>query len=176
MKEINVFDYAEHILKQLQKGCLVTTKAQDKVNVMTISWGSLGVEWAKPIFIIYVRENRCTKELLDLNGEFTLNIPLGDFDKKILGVAGTKTGKLVDKVKLLNLTLIDSKAIQVPAIKELPLTLECKVIYKQEQDKNAISQDNNVFYPQDVDSDFHGANRDYHTAYYGEIVNAYIIE
>ncbi|ETJ33041.1 hypothetical protein Q604_UNBC12511G0001, partial [human gut metagenome] len=31
-------------------------------------------------------------------------------------------------------------------------------------------------YPADVDSAFHGANKDYHTAYYGEIVNAYIIQ
>lgn len=29
---------------------------------------------------------------------------------------------------------------------------------------------------QDVDSSFHGANKDYHTAYYGEIVSAYIIK
>ena len=67
--------------------------------------------------------------------------------------------------------------VSVPGIKELPLTLECKVIYKQKQDKDAITEENQIkFYPQDVDGSFHGANKDYHTAYYGEIVAAYIIE
>ncbi len=32
------------------------------------------------------------------------------------------------------------------------------------------------FYPPEVDSGFCGANRDYHTAYYGEILAAYILE
>jgi len=34
----------------------------------------------------------------------------------------------------------------------------------------------NAFHPQHFDSSFHGANKDFHTAYYGEIVGAYIIE
>ncbi|MCG4720341.1 flavin reductase family protein, partial [Bacteroides intestinalis] len=72
--------------------------------------------------------------------------------------------------------LEESNNISVPGIKELPLTLECRVIYKQEQDKNAITEENKkAFYPQDVDSSYHGANNDFHTAYYGEIIGAYII-
>ena len=57
------------------------------------------------------------------------------------------------------------------------MTLECKIVYRQKQEAKEITEENNKrFYPQDVDSTFHGANRDYHTAYYGEIVSAYIIE
>jgi flavin reductase (DIM6/NTAB) family NADH-FMN oxidoreductase RutF len=75
------------------------------------------------------------------------------------------------------LTLETPNNVTVPAIRELPLTLECRVIYKQKQDESEVTEDNkNIFYPQDVDSSFHGANKDYHTAYYGEIVSAYIIE
>ncbi len=176
-KTIKPFDYANQILTQLKKGVLVTTKHGDSINTMTISWGALGIEWAKPIFTIYIRENRHTKTLLDAQGEFTVNIPMGEFNKKILSIAGTKSGKSVNKIEELNLTLVDPVSISVPGIKELPLTLECKVIYKQEQDKHAISPEMAAtYYPQDVDGDFHGANKDYHTAYYGEIVNAYIIE
>jgi len=55
------------------------------------------------------------------------------------------------------------------------LTLECKIVYQQVQDKNAITPNNlERFYPQDVDSSFYGANKDLHTAYYGQIINAYI--
>jgi len=175
-KEIQVLDYANVIMKELKTGVLLTTKAEDKVNSMTISWGTLGIEWSKPIFTVFVRENRFTKQQLDKNGEFTINIPLGEFDKKILGVCGTKSGHVIDKIKELNLTVEASESITVPAIKELPLTLECKVVYKQKQEESKLIEANRSFYPKDVDSSFHGANKDYHTAYYGEIVKAYIIE
>lgn len=176
-KEIDVLEYAKEILSGVKTGVLLTTKANDTVNTMTISWGQLGIEWNKNLFTVYVRENRFTKKLLEKNGEFTINIPFGDFDKKILGFAGTKSGKDIDKIKELGLTLVDGEKISVPGIKELPLTLECKVIYKQTQDHNAIPTElQQRFYPQDVASDFSGANKDFHTMYYGEIVSAYIIE
>ncbi len=177
MKKIDVFEYSKEILNGVKKGVLITTKTDKKVNTMAISWGTLGVEWNKPIFITFVRENRFTKFQLDENEEFTINIPLGDFDNKIIGITGTKSGHDIDKIKELNLTLVDGQSISVPAIKELPLTLECRVIYKQLQDKNAITPENLAqHYPQDVPSTYHASNKDFHTAYYGEIVNAYIIE
>lgn len=176
-KEIQVWDYAEEILSNLQKGVLLTTKAGEKVNTMTISWGTLGIEWAKPIFTVFVRENRYTRQLLEQNPEFTINIPHGEYDKKILGICGTNSGKDMDKFKAANLTLEQPMALSVPAVRELPLTLECRVIYKQLQNAREITPENNQkFYPQNVDGSFHGANKDYHTAYYGEIVAAYIIE
>lgn len=176
-KEIKVFEYANEIIKAVKAGVLLTTKVDGKVNSMTISWGTLGIEWSKPIFTVFVRENRFTKHQLEKNPEFTINIPYGAFDKKILGICGTKTGHTIDKIKELNLTLETPNIVSVPAIRELPLTLECRVIYKQKQDQCEIAEENkNTFYPQDVDSSFHGANKDFHTAYYGEIVSAYIIE
>ena len=100
-----------------------------------------------------------------------------NFDKNIIGVCGTKSGRDTNKIKDLNLTLIEPEIVDVPAIKELSLTLECKVIYKQKQDENAIPKEiKEKNYPENVSGDFYGANRDYHTAYYGEIVSAYIIE
>ncbi len=177
MKKINVFDYSKEILKGVKQGALVTTKVNDKVNTMSISWGTLGVEWNKPIFITFVRENRFTKSQLDENGEFTVNIPYGEFDKNIISFAGTKSGKDVDKIKELGLNLVQSEDFSVPAIKELPLTLECRVIYKQLQDKDAISEENKkVHYPQHVASTHPSANKDFHTAYYGEVIRAYIVE
>lgn len=176
-KEIEVFDYANEIMKAVKTGVLLTTKVADKVNSMTISWGTLGIEWSKPIFTVFVRENRFTKYQLDKNPEFTINIPYGAFNQNILGICGTKSGREIDKIKELNLTLETPNNVSVPAIKELPLTLECRVIYKKKQDEHEITEEiKQICYPQDVDSSFHGANKDFHTAYYGEIVSAYIIE
>ena len=53
--KIDVLDYATHILKETKKGIIVTTKSNDKVNAMSISWGTLGIEWNKNIFIIFIR-------------------------------------------------------------------------------------------------------------------------
>ena len=176
-KEIEVFDYANDIMKAVKTGVLLTTKSNEKVNSMTISWGTLGVEWGRVIFTVYVRENRFTKAQLDKNPEFTVNIPVRSFDKKILGFCGTKSGKDVDKIKELGLTLEEPNVISVPAIKELPFTLECKVLYNQLQDGSDLPKNiKKDYYPEDVDSNFYGANKDYHVMYYGEIVSAYIVE
>lgn len=172
-KYIDAFDYAGYICKAMRKGILLTTKSGEEVNTMTIGWGKIGIEWNKPVFIAYVRESRYTKTLLEENGEFTVNVPFGNFDSKILGYCGSKSGRDTDKIHDLGLTLIESDQLTVPGIKEFPLTLECRVIYKQKQDLNAIP-DTLIkrFYPVEGENDY----QDYHIAYYGEIVSAYLIE
>ena len=172
-KQIDAFDYAGHICKSMKKGILLTTKAGESVNTMTIGWGTIGIEWNKPIFIAYVRETRFTKQFLEETGEFTVNIPYGEVDQKILAYCGTKSGRETNKIRDLGLTLVDSDVVQVPGILELPLTLECKVIYKQKQDLSCLPQSViDRFYPV-VDGE---GFQDYHIAYYGEIVNAYLAE
>ena len=171
-KMIEAFDYAGTVCKAMSRGILLTTKADGKVNTMTIGWGHIGIEWGKPIFVAYVRESRHTKQMLEANGEFTVNVPMGSIDGKILGYCGTKSGRDTDKIADLGLTLEAPEVISVPGIQQLPLTLECKVIYKQKQDLSAIPE--NIltrYYPADETG-----YQDYHYAYYGEIVSAYIIE
>ena len=170
-QSINAFEYAGHICAAMKKGILLTTKSDDFVNTMTIGWGKIGIEWGRPVFIAYIRETRYTKTLLEQYGEFTVNIPMDDFDQKILGYCGTKSGRDHDKIADMGLTLVEPNVIHVPAIKEFPITLECKVIYKQKQDLDAIPAEIiDRFYPAD-EKGF----RDYHIAYYGEIVDAYQI-
>lgn len=176
-RTVNAFDYAGDICKSMSKGILMTTKKDDFVNSMVIGWGHIGIEWGKPIFVAYVRESRYTKELVENHGEFTVNVPMGDFDSNIIRICGTKSGRDLDKIKELGLHLVDSDHVSVPGIKEFPLTLECKVIYKQKQDLSAVPEDVLArYYPQIPGADFDGQDRDYHYAYYGEIVGAYVIE
>ena len=171
-REINVLAYTSQILEAVNKGVLLTTAADGEVNTMTIGWGSLGIEWNKPIFMTYVRQSRHTKALLDKNPEFTVNIPVGAVDKKILGVCGRKSGRDVDKCKELGLTLVPGETVSVPAIAQLPLTLECKVIYQQDQDLSALkSIYREHSYPAGTVEE-----NNFHTAYYGEITAAYILK
>ena len=172
-KTVDAFDYAGLICKAMKKGILLTTKQDNKVNTMTIGWGKIGIEWNRPVFIAYVRETRHTKSMLEATGEFTVNIPYGEYNPNILGYCGRKSGRDTDKITDLNLTLVESDVISVPGIKELPLTLECRVIYKQQQDLTALPQEIlERFYPVVGEDGF----RDYHIAYYGEILNAYLID
>lgn len=139
--------------------------------------GAFRINWSKPVFAVYVREGRFTREQLDKNPEFTINVPMGDYDKNAIAVCGGKSGRDTDKITEAGLTLIDPQIITVPAIKEFPLTLECKVIYRQPQDLEQLPTEIvDKMYPQDVPSTNPMANRDYHVTYYGKIVAAYIAE
>ena len=172
-KHVNLWEYAGEILEQVGTAALVTTKADGEVNTMTIGWGTLGTEWAKPIFTVFVRQSRHTKKLLDLNGEFTINVPRRGADvKEIMRTCGTKSGRDMNKIQELGLTLEDPDVISVPGIKELPITLECRVVYKQDQNLSYLDEDKRLrYYAPGTAND-----GDYHTAYYGEVLAAYIIE
>lgn len=166
--KVDAFDYAGYICKAMKpNGILLTTAAHGKVNTMTIGWGTIGVDWSRPVFIAYVRESRYTKEMLEANGEFTVNVPMGPIDKKILGYCGTKSGRDTDKIADMGLHTVESDVVSVPGIAELPLTLECKVLYKEEQDLSRI--------PADIIAQYYPKG-DHHHVYYGQIVNAYLIE
>ena len=171
-KEINPFEYTAVITDAMQHGgILLTTKAGEKVNTITIGWGTMGVEWKKPIFIAYIRESRFTKEMLDHNGEFTVNIPVGEAPREILSYCGKASGRDTDKIADLNLHLEGSDCISVPGIKELPLTRECRVLYTMVQDVKGMPQEViDRFYPEG------NGKPDHHVAFYAEILKAYRIE
>lgn len=178
MEKIDVIEYLPKIISELKKGILVNTKNGSKTNSMTIGWGQAGIEWGKMFFSIYIRHGRFTHEQIEATKEFSVSIPIERTPDiaKAIGYCGSKTGKYTDKLFDCGLTIVDGVSINAPAIKEIPLTLECKVIYQQEQEINNIPLEiRENCYPQDVPSDNPMANKDYHTVYYGEIVNAYII-
>lgn len=177
MKEkINVNDYAQQLTEALNKGILLNTNG-DKFNSMVIGWGALGRVWNIPAYTVYVREHRYTKAQLDKTGEFTISVPLGSPIPKIAQVCGSLSGHQIDKVKEAGLTLVEPEVIKTPGIKEYPLTLECRILYSQEQDLSGIPENiRSSMYPQDVDSSNPMANRDAHTMYIGQIAAAYIIK
>jgi len=170
---IQPFDYAGHILKAVRTGVLLTTRAGGKNNTMSISWGTLGIQWGLPIFTVFVRGCRHTKAMLDESMEFTVNIPLEAVDKDIIRLCGTLSGRDTDKFSLLGLTPEEPEVISTPGIRQLPLTLECKVLYKQQQTPDCMTAPEPMTHYPDRSDNIHD---DFHTAYYGRIVAAYIIE
>ncbi len=125
-----------------------------------------------PTFVVYVRQSRYTKRQLDMTGEFTISAPLnGRLDPDVFRICGTLSGRDIDKEKEAGLTLVKGEATGAPGIAEYPLTLECRVLYKQDQRLSDM--------PADIVSRFYtnGADDgDFHTMYIGRIVDSYIIE
>lgn len=155
----------------------MTTKANGRVNSMALGWASLGYEWSKPIFVAYIRKSRFTNDMLKINPEFTVNIPYGEYEPKILSVCGSQSGRDTDKIQKLGLTLVESEVVSVPAIKEFPLTLECRVVCTEQQNiETIVGEIRKEHYPESGSTAFGGSSENNHLAFYGEIVSAYIIE
>ncbi len=172
-REINPFDYAGDIMKALPRGILLTSEAEDCVNAMTIGWGTIGIEWNVPIFVAYVRTSRFTYELIERTGEFTICAPHGELSQtaaKALALCGTKSGRDMDKIAKAGLHLVEPEIVRPPAIKEFPLTLECRVVFSQLQPIKEITGKFSKFYMPNT------AHSEPHVAYYGEILKAYIVE
>ena len=170
MKKIRIdaLEHAGEITKALEHGVFLTTRYRDKVNSMVIGWGQIGRIWERPVFVAYVRKNRYTREILDANPEFTVNVPVNGTDPNAFRICGSESGRNQDKIQKAGLTLTDCEQISVPAIREFPLTLECRVIYRQEQELSNI--------PEAIRNSFYKVEKEDHICYYGEILSAYMIE
>lgn len=165
---IEITEYANAVTAALRRGVLLTTKNGEKVNSMVIGWGHIGRIWELPVFVAYVRDNRYTREMLDANPEFTVNVPVNGFDKTSFTVCGTKSGREMDKLAAAGLTPVPPEVVSVPGLKEWPLTLECRVIYREEQTAARL--------PEALRRRFYSVETEDHIAYFGEIVAAYLIE
>ena len=77
---------------------LVTAGTKEKFNSMTISWGSMGTIWGKPMITVFIRPTRYTYEFVNSNEYFTVSF----FDEKYrdkISLIGNKSGRDIDKVK-----------------------------------------------------------------------------
>lgn len=163
MKEVAYNEYAAKALEILSNGAFLTTAHNGKVNTMTIGWGNIGYIWGKPIFTVMVRHSRYTHDLIEKSGEFTVSLPFKDM-KKCLNFCGAKSGRELDKITAMELTMIPGKKVSTPVIADCGLTYECKIVYKQDMDETCLdSEYKNKWY----------AQGNYHTIYYGEIVACY---
>ena len=123
---------------------LLTAGCKDKFNTMTISWGTMGTLWSKSVIIVFVKPIRYTHSFLMDNDYFTVSM----YDEKYrddLAIAGSKSGKDVDKVALtkLNPEFLDKGV----TFKEAKQTFVLKKIYARKFDKDAIpSEVVNTYY------------------------------
>ena len=167
MKEVDYKQFSEKAIEQLQKGAFLNVKSGDKINTMTIGWGSIGYSWKKPVFMVMVRYSRYTYELLKDAKEFTVSLPIDVDLSKQLSICGKKSGRDVDKFKLCDLTPATANKVDAPIIAECDLHYECKILFKQDIKEAELDNEfKDTFYK----------DNNFHVLFYGEIVGTYIKE
>ena len=82
---------------------LVTAGTPEHYNSMTISWGSMGTIWNKPVVSVYVRPDRYTWRFLEENDTFTVSFYPECF-REALGKMGTLSGRDCNKAAEAGLT------------------------------------------------------------------------
>lgn len=157
-----MFENMEKILENFTTtGGFLTSTANNKTSCMTISWGTTGLFWYKPCFIVGVRPQRYTKTILDVSDSFTVSIPINKM-KDELKICGTKSGLDFDKSTVVK--YIDSKSVSSKIVDGCDVYFECLIKNKFKFDNDTIPNDvKNRVYP----------SEDYHILYYGEIISKY---
>ncbi|AOR23164.1 flavin reductase [Clostridium taeniosporum] len=148
-----------------KSGAFLTCGNENQANTMTISWGSVGYIWRKPIFMALVRETRYTKEFLDSSDNYTISIPFGGDMKSALTICGTKSGRDIDKEKEANIKFINSKNVSSPIVDGCNKYYECKIMFKQEMNLENIDTE--------IKDKFYGEGESKHVLYFGEILESY---
>ncbi|MCK9181532.1 MAG: hypothetical protein M0P13_01450 [Fibrobacteraceae bacterium] len=128
-KEISPEEIKDNPFKLIGKDwMLITAEYAGKVNMMTASWGGIGVMWNKPVAYIAVRPQRFTKTLIDATDTVSLCF-FNEKYRKELAYAGKASGKNEDKVAHCGFTVDHSN--KTPYFDEARLVLIGKKAFAQ---------------------------------------------
>ncbi len=161
--KVDTFAYIAETLQSLPDPglLLVSLDRRRRPNAMTIGWGSIGIYWGQPIFVVPVRVSRYTYECLEKTGDFTVNV----LPRKLAEVAafcGTVSGRDHDKFTEASLTALAGEFVTSPTIEQCLISYECKVVHKNDVLSETLAQDlKRSCYPRD----------DYHRLFFGRILN-----
>lgn len=128
MRKISIADLDDNFIESFGKEwMLVTAGTPEHFNTMTASWGGIGWLWNKPVAFVFVRPQRYTHEFIERNDYLTLDF-LGDENKKIHAICGSKSGRDNDKIAESGLIPQFTPDGNV-TFQQSRLTLECRKIY-----------------------------------------------
>jgi len=134
--------------------------AKRDFNTMTVSWGSFGTMWNWPYAQVVVRPTRHTFGFMERHATFTLSAFPPSY-RETLRFLGTKSGRDGDKIAEAGLTPMASTRVAAPSFAEADLVVECRKLYWHDIDPTH-------FLDPAIEENYPA--RDYHRAYFGEIV------
>jgi flavin reductase (DIM6/NTAB) family NADH-FMN oxidoreductase RutF len=139
---------------------LITAGQVDSFNMMTASWGGVGILWGRPVAFCFVRPQRYTFGFMEAHGHYSLTF-YGAEHRHVLDYCGSHSGRDGDKLVATGLTpLVDPTGAVY--FDQSRLALICRKLYAQDIEAAAF-----------VDSSIIDASypaRDFHRMYVGEIV------
>lgn len=104
---------------------MVSCGDMENSNIITVAWtGILNTNPAK--VYISIRPERYSYNIIKEKKEFVINLTNKDL-AYATDWCGVKTGAKVDKFKEMHLTKEECEFVSAPAIKESPVSIECKV-------------------------------------------------
>lgn len=105
---------------------LVTVRdAAGQDNLLTVAWvGTVCTN--PPMLSISVRPGRYSYHALRETGEFVVNLTTKDMVKAV-DYCGVRSGKNEDKFEVCGLEKTDAKKVNVSALADSPVNIECKV-------------------------------------------------
>ena len=98
---------------------------EGKDNLLTIAWAGT-ICTNPPMVSISVRPERYSYEMIKQTGEFVINLTTKDL-VYATDYCGVVSGRDVDKWEACNLTRVPGTEVNVPYVKESPVSIECRV-------------------------------------------------
>jgi len=106
---------------------IVTTSYMKKQAAMTAAWATQ-VSWEPPYVAVAMYHEGYTLKMIRKSREFAIHLVSEDLSEVAVKVFGSLSSKDVDKFERAKVTVVSSKKVKVPIIKEAPLVYECKVV------------------------------------------------
>ena len=107
---------------------------------MTIGWGTVGTSWNRPVFCVLVRPQTYTYGLIDVTGDFTVNVPTPALIKDMM-YFGTVSGRDEDKFKARGFTATPGRMVKSPIVEECVIHYECRVVNKNDLQPDMLSDE-----------------------------------
>lgn len=165
MKRIEIKDLTENFFESISKEwMLVTAGTPEHFNTMTASWGGIGFLWNKPVAFIFIRPERYTYEFAEKNEYLTLSF-LGDENRQIYNICGSKSGRDTDKVQETGLKPLPTPEGNI-TFEQSRLTLECRKLYSRMLEPES-------FIDKQPLEKWYSENNGMHKMYIVEIVNVW---
>ncbi|SHG05790.1 DUF4468 domain-containing protein [Dysgonomonas macrotermitis] len=152
-----------NIIKLLNNWTLITSGTPDDTNVMTASWGGLGVFWEKPVAFCFLNPTRYSVSTMDKGDTYTISFYTEAYKDAML-YCGQNSGRNTDKIKGSGLTPIKTPS-GATAFAEAWMIFECKKIVAQQISPDAVKTT-------EIKSDW--SKNGFHKMYIGEILNVWI--
>lgn len=164
-REITPFDIATNVFDDIDRRWLLISCVdadQGRTNLMTASWGAMGILWNKPVCILFIRPQRHTHKLMGENDRLGVSI-FGENYREQLKICGSKSGRDIDKPTVCGFTpFVENGAV---GYEEAETVLCLKKLYQDELKEGCFLD------PTIVKKCYPGS--DFHTFYVCEIEKVY---